>query len=321
LALIASGSLLFLFEGSAKVSAQGPPYFPVQASWFRVVNVIWGSSTNQINAGPGDRNIPLIVTIQNIGNSTITGITEILILQQPFTNASGGQLANSFYQNGSMSPGSTGASQFILNIDRNAVPGEYVLRMRIDYLTIVSGVGQTLYIAQETEVQVPVLISKTPYVIIYSVNLYPLVVPPGGNLTISGSVVNTATATSFYNTNVSISSPAFVQGTYVFIGQIDPNIPRPFSAAFQVQRGRLNGTFPVEILVTYLDTLNVMHVSSTVVTFRVVQQETSTIPGGQFQRRGLVQILVDFLVRIFEFFFGSSTATITLWKGYLIECI
>ena len=309
LALIASGSLLFLFEGSAKVSAQGPPYFPVQASWFRVVNVIWGSSTNQINAAPGDTNIPLIVTLQNIGNSTITGITETLILQQPFTNASGGQLANSFYQNGSMSPGSTGASQFILNIDRNAVPGEYVLRMRIDYLVIVSGVGQTLYIAQEAEVSVPVLVSNTPYVVIYSVNVYPLTVPPGGNLTISGSVVDTTIATSFYNTNVSISSPVFVQGTYVFIGQIDSNIPRPFSAAFQVKRGNLNGTFPIRIVVTYLDTLNVLHVSSTVLTLQVIQQTTPTIPVGQFQRSP-VQILIDFLVRIFEFFFGSPSATI-----------
>jgi limonene-1,2-epoxide hydrolase len=310
LVLITSGSFLFLLENPTEVSAQGPPYFPLQPSWFKVVNVIWGSSDNQIKAAPGDTNIPLIVTLQNIGNSTITGITETLILQQPFTNASGGQLASSFYQNGSMSPGSTGASEFILNIDRNAVPGEYVLTMRIDYLMIVSGVGQTLYIAQEAEVSVPVLVSNTSYVVIYSVNVYPLTVSPGGNLTISGSVVDTTTATSFYNTNVSISSPAFVQGTYVFIGQIDSNIPRPFSAAFQVKRGNFNGTFPIRIVVTYLDTLNVLHVSSTVLTLQVIQQTTSTIPSGQFQARGPVQLLIDFLVRIFEFFFGSPSATI-----------
>jgi len=317
LALIISGSLLFLFDAPVKISAQGPPYFPLQPPSFNVVNVIWGSSTSQINAASGDANIPLIVTIQNIGNSTVTGISETLILEQPFTNVSGGQLANSFYENGSISPGSTGSSQFILNIAKDATPGDYVLTMRIDYLMIVSGVGQTLYIAQETDVKVPVLISGKPYVVIYSVNIFPGVVPPAGNITVSGNAVNTATTTSFYNTNVSISSPAFAQQTSIFVGQIDPNIPRPFSAAFQIRRGLSNGTFPIKILVTYTDTLNIIHVSSSTVTFQV-QQQASTTPR-QLQTRGPIQIIVDFLMRIFQFFFGSSTATI--WKNYFVECI
>ncbi len=316
MALIASSSL-FLFEAPVEISAQGPPYFPLQPPSFNVVNVIWGSSTSQINAAPGDTNIPLVVTIQNIGNSTVTGISETLILQEPFTNVSGGKLASSFYQNGSISPGSTGSSQFNLNIARDAAPGEYVLTMRIDYLMLVSGVGQTLYIAQETDVKVPLLISGNPYVVIYSVNIFPLVVPPAGNITISGNAVNTATSTSFYNTNVSISSSAFAQQISIFIGQIDPNIPRPFSAAFQIRRGISNGTFPIKILVTYTDTLNVVHASSTTATFQV-QQQTTTNPR-EVQRRGPIQIIVDFLMRIFQFFFGSSTATI--WKDYFLECI
>jgi len=309
LALIASGPPLFLFDDSARVAAQGPPYFPLQPSWFNVVDTYWGSSDDKINAAPGDTSIPLIVTIQNIGNTTVTGLSETLVLQSPFTNMSGGQLAKSFYE-GSISPGSTSSAQFFLNIGQEGAPGEYVLTMRIDYLAIVSGVGQTLYIAQETEIEVPVLIASTHYVTIYSINILPRETQPAGNITISGNIVNTATASSFYNTNVSISSPAFSKSTFIFIGQIDPNIPRPFSATFQVTRGLSNGTYPVKILVTYQDALNIIHVSSAEMTIRV-QQQTSTPPVRPSETRGPVQMLIDFLLRIFQFFFGSSMATVS----------
>jgi hypothetical protein len=316
LVLIASGSLLFLFDGSAKVSAQGPPYFPLQPTWFNVVDTYWGSSDDKVNAAPGDTNIPFTVTIQNISNSTVTGISETLILQRPFTNMSGGVLANSFYE-GSISPGSTGSVQFILNIDGDAAPGEYVLTMLIDYLTVASGVGSTLYIAREAEVEVPLLIASTHYVTIYSVNVLPREIQPAGNITVSGNVVDTATSKTFYNTNVSISSPAFAKSTFIFIGQIDPNIPRPFSATFQVQKGLPNGTYPIKILVTYQDTSNINHASSTVVNLRV-QRQTSTPSVRRSETRGPIEILVDFLLRIFQFFFGSYTMVL---KEYLVECI
>jgi hypothetical protein len=284
---------------------------------FKVVKTAWGSTGAEIDAAPGDTNIPLLVTIRNMSNSTVTGISETLILQQPFTNRSRGHLAHSFYE-GSISPGSTGSAQFILNIGRGAAPGEHVLRMRIEYLTIVSGVGGTLYIAQETEVKVPVFIAGTHYVVIYDVMVVPEEVAPAGNITVSASVVNTATASSFYNTNVSISSPAFLKGAYVFVGQIDPNIPRPFSATLEIQRGLPNGTFQGEILVTYLDSLNVIHVSSTLANFRV-QRQAPTLPVRPSQRVELMQIIVDFLWRLLQFFFGSSAAAIS--TNYLVKCI
>lgn len=316
LTLISLSSLLFQLDGSPEVSAQ-PPYYPLEPISFKVVKTAWGTTTTEIDAAPGDKNIPLIVTIQNMSNSTVTGLTETLILQQPFTNRSLGYLARSYYE-GSLSPGSTSSAQFILNIDRRAAPGEYVLGMRINYLTIVSGVGSTLYIAQETEAKVPVLIAGTHYIIIYDVIVSPEQVSPGGNFTISGSVVDTATASSFYNTNVSFSSPVFLKGIYVFIGQIDPNIPRPFSATLDIQRSLPNGTYQGEILVTYLDSLNVIHVSSAVVKFQV-QRQAPTIPTRPSQSGGPLQIIIDFLWRIFQFFFGSSAATI--WTNYFAECI
>ena len=310
LVLIVSGFLLFSLDESAKISAQGPPYFPLQPSWFKVVVAKWNAGDIEINAAAGDTNIPLTVSIQNIGNSTVTGISETLVLQSPFTNASGGKLAKSFCE-GSVSPGSTGTTSFILNINRDAGPGEYVLAMQIDYLVIASGVGQTLYIAQQAEINVSVLIGNTHYVPIYSVNVLPKQVQPSGNITVSGNVVDTATSSSFYNTNVSISSPAFTKTTSIFIGQIDPNIPRPFSATFQVQKNLPNGTYPITIIVTYQDTSNIGHFTSSAVTLRV-QQQPFEPPVRQSEIKGPIEILISFLRRIFDFFFGSTIATV--WR-------
>ncbi len=308
LVLISFGSLLFQLDSCSQVSVRGQPYFPLQPVRFKVVRTAWGSTTAEIDAAPGDKNIPLIVTMRNMSNTSVTGLEQTLLLQQPFSSRAGGQSVHSYYD-GSISPGSTGNIQFLLDIDRNAAPGEYALNMRIDCLTVVSGTGATLYIAQQTEVQVPVLISATRYVAVYEVAVDQEQVQPGGNITISGTVVNKATASSFYNTNISITSPVFLKGASVFIGQLDPNIPRPFSATLGIQRSLANGTYQGEISVTYQDSSYVIHVSSGIAQFRV-QQQTSRLPGRTTQPTqtgGPVQVIVDFLRRIFQFFFGSST--------------
>ncbi|MBO3754866.1 MAG: hypothetical protein FGF53_08355 [Candidatus Brockarchaeota archaeon] len=300
-------TFVLLFSTLSEVSAQAP-YFPLQPVKFKVVKAIWGEVDGEINAAPGDVNIPLIVTIQNIGNSTATGLSMKLLLQEPFKNMSGGRYAYAHYE-GSISPGMTGASRFVLNINANATPGEYVLKMLIDYLLVVTGVGKTLYIAMGTEVDVPVLVTGTRYIAIYSIRVFPGEVQPAGNFTVSGTLVNTGPQ-SFYNVNVSISSPVLIRGTSTFIGQVDTNIPRPFSFLLQVRGGLPNGTFPVRILVTYQDlTLGVTHMSSAVTTVTVQQRGAPLKPPEFVERRGPVEMILEVLWRLFQFFFGFSAPT------------
>ncbi|MGC8961281.1 MAG: hypothetical protein ACP5K1_02390 [Candidatus Bathyarchaeia archaeon] len=306
-------TISLLFSTFGGVSAQAP-YFPLQPVRFKVVKAIWGEVDGEIDAAPGDANIPLIVTIQNIGNSTTTGLSMKLILQHPFTNMSGGRYAYAHYE-GSISPGMTGTSRFILNINANATPGEYTLKMLINYLMVVSGVGKTLYIAKETEVNVPVLITGTRYIAVYSIGVFPREVQPAGNFTVSGTLVNTGSK-SLYNVNVSISSPALTRGASMFIGQVDPNIPRPFSFPLQVRRGLPNETFPLIILVTYQDlSLGVTHRNSAVAAIHVRQREAPLKPSKLVERRSPVDVIVEILWRLLRFFFGFSTPT-SLGYGY-----
>jgi len=286
-----------------RVSAQAPPYPPLAPSLFRVVDTLWGSSNSNssIYAAPGDMNIPLYVTIQNIGNRTATGLSETLILQEPFTNISGGRTVSAFYSQDIL-PGLTATTRFILNIDRNASLGVHVLKMEIKYLQIVSGVGATLYLNQQMNVDLPVLVTGTSYVTIYSVNLYPSQTTPSGNVTISGTIVDTATAL-LSNTNVSFSSPAFSRGSFIYVGEADPNIPRPFSVTVQVLGTIAEGTYPVEISVTYLDSLGITHVTPFKTSLQVTRQVRT--PAVTVPERNPFQAAVNFLREIFRFFFGS----------------
>jgi uncharacterized membrane protein len=66
--------------------------------------------------------------------------------------------------------------------------------------------------------------------ILYGVQLTPSVSTPGGNTTVSGNLLNSGNLAA-YNANVTVQSKVMVQSALssVFLGEIDPNIPRPFS--------------------------------------------------------------------------------------------
>lgn len=283
------------------VLAQAPPYPPLKPSTFKVIKASWIDANETFYASRGDTNIPLYVGIQNIGNRTVTGLSETLFLQYPFTNVSGGNTVNTYYGN-NVDQGLTAVTKFILNIDRDAEIGMHTLTMRISYLQIVSGTGTTLYLEQQTEVEVPVLITDTSYLAIYSVSVYPMEVSPGGNITISGNVVNTA-ASTMSNLNISISSSTFLKEPFVFIGQSDPNIPRPFSFTVQVRRDLQNVTIPILISATFSDSYDVNHFTSTSISSQVAQQEAA--PARTPTPREPVTVIIDSLREIVRFFFGS----------------
>jgi hypothetical protein len=286
-------------------SAQPPPYPPLNPSMFKVTKTSWATSNSTYTATPGDSNIPLYVSIQNIGNRTATGLSETLLLKPPFTNASGGSTVSA-YSGNNMDPGLAATTNFILNIARDAKVGMHTLTMRIDYLQIVSGTGTTLYLQQQTDVEVPVLVSSTPYLVMYSITVFPSQASPGGNLSVSGTAVDLSSLV-MSNTNISISSPAFVKGGFVYVGESDPNIPRPFSFSVQVRRDVQNGTFPAVITIAYSDSYNVNHVNSVTISIQVTRRAAPTII--RPAEKGPIEIILDALWGVIRFFFGSQVRT------------
>jgi hypothetical protein len=100
-----------------------------------VVDVTWGLPTNRLTVGPGDKAVPLTVTIQNVGSNTISGISMYLNLQPPFTNVTNGKVTSS-YISSSIQPGQSASAQFLLSIGGDAKTGEYTIPLTIGYLVV-----------------------------------------------------------------------------------------------------------------------------------------------------------------------------------------
>ncbi len=144
--------------------------------------------------------------------------------------------------------------------------------------------------------------------VIFSVTIFPLRVPPGGNLSISGNLVNRGNVAAM-NTNVSVFSPiaTATSGSFVLIGQADPNIPRPFSFTMFVSRSAREGNFPIVITARYTNTelagvsFTTLYRGQFAVGAAVVRPPTPTESA-----QGPIATLLDILRYLFRVFFGSS---------------
>ena len=152
--------------------------------------------------------------------------------------------------------------------------------------------------------------SVTGYInlVVYDVVLSPGLVTPGGNTTISGNVLNNGNLAS-YNANVTVESPALVQGTQnsVFLGEVDPTIPRPFSVLVVFQPGVAPGNYTLTIKATAIDYNRpgspiVGQGSATVQVVKQIAQPTR--PQANFS---IAAMIASFFRNLFNAFFGSST--------------
>ena len=152
--------------------------------------------------------------------------------------------------------------------------------------------------------------SVTGYIslVVYGVLLSPGIVTPGGNTTVSGNVLNNGNLAS-YNANVTVESPALVPGPQnsVFLGEVDPTIPRPFSVLIVFVSGLKPGNYTITIKVTATDynrpgTPIVGQGNAVVQVVRQIAQ-----PGRNQTRPTLLALIVTFFRNLFNAFFGSST--------------
>jgi hypothetical protein len=141
--------------------------------------------------------------------------------------------------------------------------------------------------------------------VLYGIQLTPPATIPGGNVTISGSLLNSGNLAA-YNANVTVESEALATGTQasVFLGEIDPNIPRPFSLLVNFKKNLTNGTYPILVKVSAIDTnrpaypYNVQQASQVQIAIPAVQTRTQT------RQTGVTAILLEVLRFLYGLFFG-----------------
>jgi hypothetical protein len=141
--------------------------------------------------------------------------------------------------------------------------------------------------------------------VLYGIQLTPAASVPGGNVTVSGSLLNGGNLAA-YNANVTVESEALATGTQasVFLGEIDPNIPRPFSVLVTFKKNLANGTYPIIVKVSAVDTdrpaypYNVQQASQVQITIPAVQTRTQT------RQTGATAIVIEVLRFLYGLFFG-----------------
>ena len=144
--------------------------------------------------------------------------------------------------------------------------------------------------------------------VVYDIVLSPPEITDGGNTTVSGNVLDNGNLSS-YNANVTVESPALVQGPQnsVFLGEVDPTIPRPFSVLIVFRPGLAPGNYTISIKVSAIDynRPGAPVVGQGTATVQLVKQTAQTArPQTSFS---LIAIIIAFFRNLFNAFFGSST--------------
>ena len=144
---------------------------------------------------------------------------------------------------------------------------------------------------------------------LYGVQVTVTAAVPGGNATISGNLLNSGNLAA-YNANVTVKSDALASTSVssLFLGEIDPNIPRPFSLLINFKKTLAEGNYSITIKVTAIDTNNpaspysVQQTSRIQIKKPVVQPPSGPQPGAS----GLTGTILEILRLLFGLFFGSQ---------------
>lgn len=154
-------------------------------------------------------------------------------------------------------------------------------------------------------------VSVTGYInlVVYGITLSPSEITQGGNTTVSGQVLNNGNLAS-YEANVTVESNAIVPGPQnsVFVGEVDPNIPRPFSVLiiFQPNMGPGNYTISVSVSASDENRPTGAIVGASTAQVEVIKQSPTVVGRGQ-GGFSVIELILSFLRSLFNTFFGSST--------------
>jgi hypothetical protein len=148
--------------------------------------------------------------------------------------------------------------------------------------------------------------------IVYSVQLTPSTTTPGGNTTISGNVLNTGNLAA-YNANVTVKSDTLTVSSEsnAFIGEVDPNIPRPFSLVAFFKPNLSEGNYSITVIVSAIDNSRpsipiIGQQVAPVQIRRPTPQRGITRPQGT----GIVERIYQILRYLYNMFLGSLNGII-----------
>jgi len=147
-------------------------------------------------------------------------------------------------------------------------------------------------------------------VVVYDILLTPSTTSPGGNTTVSGNILNAGNLAA-YDANITIESSLLAPGepNSIFIGEIDPNIPRPFSILVVFKQNAPYGNYTITatgVAVDYNRPRSPLTGQGTAQIQIATPQSLSSFSQRQRGPTGLVAQIIAILRSIYNVFFGAS---------------
>jgi len=145
--------------------------------------------------------------------------------------------------------------------------------------------------------------------VLYGIQVTPSAISSGGNATVSGNLLNSGNIAA-YNANVTAESEALAAGTSasVFLGEVDPNIPRPFSFLIKFKENLTDGIYPIVVRISAVDTDRPASPYSAQQTSQIqIKKVVAQPPSQPRQQGGIIGTIFEILRYLYRVFFGSAT--------------
>ena len=228
-------------------------------SGVKFLDAYFGNSSEKIEVGPGDKNIPLTVVFANIGTNDIVGISGQLFLPNQFTSANGKYLPIYADSEENATEGDSFKLTFFVNISDQAKIKSYPASIQIDYSRIRSS-GEihntfkfSFKLTGESNVN---LKSLTPVITSITNNHVILEISNTGSATLSNVDVvlqNTDTTISASSASTTNVEKVIFDQNHWNVGNIGPNSAKTFSFNVFVPESLKNEPLRAPVKITYFD--------------------------------------------------------------------
>ena len=225
----------------------------------KFLDAYFGTSTTKMEVGPGDKNVPLTISMANIGNSDVVGIRGQLFVPTDFTSANGKYMPIYADSDQKATAGSNFYLTFFVDIAEDANLKSYPGTLKVDYSRIrESGerqdtFGFTFNVTGESIVNLKAL---TPVITSITNNDIVLEISNAGTSTLSNVDVvleNTSTTISSASASTTNVEKVIFDKNHWNVGNIEPDSPKTFSFNVFVPESLKNEPLRIPVKITYFN--------------------------------------------------------------------
>ena len=225
----------------------------------KFLDAYFGTSTTKMEVGPGDKNVPLTISMANIGNSDVVGIRGQLFVPTDFMSANGKYMPIYADSDQKATAGSNFYLTFFVDIAEDANLKSYPGTLKVDYSRIrESGerqdtFGFTFNVTGESIVNLKAL---TPVITSITNNDVVLEISNTGSSTLSNVDVvleNTSTTISSASASTTNVEKVIFDKNHWNVGNIEPNYPKTFSFSVFVPESLKNEPLRIPVKITYFN--------------------------------------------------------------------